>query len=126
MHLLTVSLYSFFVFCIQNILKREASQIEDFFKDGISCCLALDPAVRVKGLDVEVRLSAAFLVSTMSSKHGAFTALMLHLQACKVYNSNAAPLGISFICSDPLAKNVSVICKVCNTAASSVSGFNRK
>lgn len=51
---------------MQNILKREASQIEDFFKDGLSCCLPLDPAVRVKGLDVEVSLSAASLGSGMS------------------------------------------------------------
>lgn len=57
-----------FVFFIQNILKREASHIEDFFKDGISCCLPLDPAVRVKGVDVEVRPSAASLLSRMSSK----------------------------------------------------------
>lgn len=105
------------------MLKREASQIDDFFKDGISCCLPLDPAVRVKGLDVEVRLCLLpFWSLQCLPKAGAFTALMLYPQACKVYNSNAAPLSISFICTDPLAKNVSVICKVCNPAASSVLG----
>uniref|UniRef100_A0A3Q3WFN7 PI3K/PI4K catalytic domain-containing protein n=1 Tax=Mola mola TaxID=94237 RepID=A0A3Q3WFN7_MOLML len=36
----------------KNVLKKEKSEIEEFFKDGISCCLPLDLAVRVKGLDL--------------------------------------------------------------------------
>ncbi|XP_017260993.1 phosphatidylinositol 4-phosphate 3-kinase C2 domain-containing subunit gamma [Kryptolebias marmoratus] len=67
-----------------NVLNHERWAIYDFFKGGGSCSLPLDPAVIVKGIDIE---------------------------ACRFYNSNAAPLGITFICKDYQAKNVGVMCK---------------
>lgn len=37
--------------------------MREFFEDGVSCCLPLDPAVRVKALDVEVGATQQALVS---------------------------------------------------------------
>lgn len=95
-------------------MKKEKFKIEEFFKDGTSCCLPLDPAVRVKALDLEVGAThkAAYHAHTAPWLTVELTSSKFRPQSCKVYNSNAAPLGISFICSDPLARKVSVICKV--------------
>lgn len=68
----------------KEVLEREKWKIKEFFSDGKTCRLPLDAAFHVKGVDVE---------------------------ACKFYNSNATPLRISFICTDPLARKISVICK---------------
>ncbi|KAL0968708.1 hypothetical protein UPYG_G00270560 [Umbra pygmaea] len=68
----------------KNVLRTEKCKIEGFFKNGISCRLPLDLAVLVKGVK---------------------------LDGCIFYNSNAAPLGVTFLNMDPLGRDVSVICK---------------
>lgn len=97
-------------------MKKAKSKIKEFFEDGVSCCLPLDPAVRVKALDMEVGATQHALISVHLVSSVCLSEVTplkkISPQACKVYNSNAAPLGISFICSDPLARNVSIICKV--------------
>uniref|UniRef100_A0A667ZJ88 Phosphatidylinositol-4-phosphate 3-kinase catalytic subunit type 2 gamma n=1 Tax=Myripristis murdjan TaxID=586833 RepID=A0A667ZJ88_9TELE len=40
----------------KDVLRREKWKIDNFFRDGISCCLPLDPAVHVVGVDVDVRV----------------------------------------------------------------------
>lgn len=107
--------FLFVSFTWQAVLKKAKWKIKEFFQDDVSCCLPLDPAIRVKALDVEVGATQQALVLF----HSGFSVCLSEVkkkkispQACKVYNSNAAPLGISFSCSDPLARNVSIICKV--------------
>ncbi|KAJ3596283.1 hypothetical protein NHX12_002692 [Muraenolepis orangiensis] len=68
----------------KEVLEREKWKITDFFSDGKTCRLPLDAAFHVKAVDVE---------------------------ACTFYNSNTAPLGITFISTDPRAEKISVICK---------------
>lgn len=51
---------------LQTILDREKSKIVNFFKDGTSCCLPLDPAFRVKALDADVRESHRTLHPTVN------------------------------------------------------------
>lgn len=51
------------IFHLQTVLKKAKSKMREFFEDGVSCCLPLDPAVRVKALDVEVGATQQALVS---------------------------------------------------------------
>ncbi|XP_050991769.1 phosphatidylinositol 3-kinase C2 domain-containing subunit gamma isoform X1 [Labeo rohita] len=68
----------------KDVFNKEKCKIASFFADGLSCRLPLDPAVVVKDVNIE---------------------------AFKVFNSNAVPMEVSFITTDPLGQNYSVICK---------------
>lgn len=52
------------VLLLQTALKKAKWKIREFFEDGVSCCLPLDPAVRVKALDVEVGATHRSLLSS--------------------------------------------------------------
>uniref|UniRef100_A0A8C9RHY7 PI3K/PI4K catalytic domain-containing protein n=1 Tax=Scleropages formosus TaxID=113540 RepID=A0A8C9RHY7_SCLFO len=67
---------------VKDLMKK--INISNFFKDGISCRLPLDPAVFVDGVDIE---------------------------ACTFYNANSLPLEVSFINADSQGRNTGVICK---------------
>ncbi|KTG33767.1 hypothetical protein cypCar_00044324 [Cyprinus carpio] len=68
----------------KDVFSRERLKIVSFFADGQPCRLPLDPAVVVKDVDIE---------------------------SFKVFNSNAAPVEVSFITADPLGQKYSLICK---------------
>ncbi|XP_030641435.1 phosphatidylinositol 4-phosphate 3-kinase C2 domain-containing subunit gamma [Chanos chanos] len=68
----------------KDVLKKEKWKICEFFKDVALCRLPLDPAIVVKGVDID---------------------------GCMFFNSNTAPLCVPFIIADPMGKNVRVICK---------------
>nr|XP_020042008.1 phosphatidylinositol 4-phosphate 3-kinase C2 domain-containing subunit gamma isoform X2 [Castor canadensis] len=68
----------------QEVLKREISRLEEFFRDINTCHLPLNPALCIKGIDHD---------------------------ACSYFTSNALPLKITFINANPMGKNISIIFK---------------
>ncbi|KAG8438516.1 hypothetical protein GDO86_004907 [Hymenochirus boettgeri] len=69
----------------QETLQSNLHKLERFFQKVRSCRLPLDPAIVVKGVDPS---------------------------ACSFFKSNASPLKISFLNSDPMGKETNVIYKV--------------
>ncbi|XP_023364510.1 phosphatidylinositol 4-phosphate 3-kinase C2 domain-containing subunit gamma [Otolemur garnettii] len=68
----------------QEVLKKEIDRLEEFFQDGNTCHLPLNPALCVKGIDHD---------------------------ACSYFTSNALPLKITFINANPVGRNISIIFK---------------
>uniref|UniRef100_A0A671X6F6 PI3K/PI4K catalytic domain-containing protein n=1 Tax=Sparus aurata TaxID=8175 RepID=A0A671X6F6_SPAAU len=81
----------------KNVLKKEKAKITEFFKGGISCCLALDPAVRVKALDVEVRASHEN------------TCEMAPVESTFISNAVKTRLNLSFQTGDNLRQDMLVL-----------------
>uniref|UniRef100_A0A8C5XKM7 Phosphatidylinositol-4-phosphate 3-kinase catalytic subunit type 2 gamma n=1 Tax=Microcebus murinus TaxID=30608 RepID=A0A8C5XKM7_MICMU len=72
---------------VQEVLKKEIGRLEEFFQDGNTCHLPLNPALCIKGIDRD---------------------------ACSYFTSNALPLKITFINANPMGKNISIIFKAGN------------
>ncbi|XP_037702501.1 phosphatidylinositol 4-phosphate 3-kinase C2 domain-containing subunit gamma [Choloepus didactylus] len=68
----------------QEVLKNEIARLEEFFQDINTCHLPLNPALCMKGVDRD---------------------------ACSYFTSNALPLKITFINTNPMGKKISVIFK---------------
>lgn len=89
----------------QNVLKKEKAKITEFFKGGISCCLALDPAVRVKALDVEVRASHGYQKRHIKQ----FLISFYTAEAFSRYHLTIIPSGTLFVLKARSRTNFNVI-----------------
>nr|XP_003470490.1 phosphatidylinositol 4-phosphate 3-kinase C2 domain-containing subunit gamma isoform X2 [Cavia porcellus] len=68
----------------QEVLKKEIGRLNEFFQAINTCCLPLNPALCIKGIDHD---------------------------ACSYFTSNALPLKITFINANPMGTNISIIFK---------------
>lgn len=110
---------------LQCVLREALEEMNQFFSVNSSCRLPLNPALHVKGINIQVL--AHLLTCRLHCEHTQVTVgcvcaspLFPLLKLCSFFNSNAVPLKLSFQNVDPLGDHISVIFKV-RFSASQVS-----